>query len=292
MQRKTGRRLLDVAAATSRAKSIAKSHMPKTPIEDKTISEDTRPSLPELPSSHKTSQSETKFENQSDHSNKFEKKVDSTHAALKREQSDISKSFPKTRPNFQKENTNSSAGSAVINNNDEKPNVQEDASLKAVELMKEATDDKQEGIFFSNTEDKAPSRQSTGERAEQLRRMMEDGDDDRKGTAVESPEALQDTESFKSIPTPQVETSPVLADEIQRGRRRGRRKVMKKKTIKDDEGYLVTKEEPAWESFSEDDSATAKEKILFSSALSTGKSKKGGGGRPGQGNIMSFFGKK
>ena len=117
MQRKTGRRLLDVAAATSQAKSIAKSHMPKTPIENKTMSEDTRPSLPELSSSHKTSQSETKFENQSDHSNKFEKKVDSTHAALKREQSEISKSFPKTRPNFQKENTNSSAGSAVINNN-------------------------------------------------------------------------------------------------------------------------------------------------------------------------------
>jgi len=36
-------------------------------------------------------------------------------------------------------------------------------------------------------------------------------------------------------------------------RRRGRRKVMKKKTTRDAEGYLVTKEEAEWESFSEEE---------------------------------------
>ena len=89
---------------------------------------------------------------------------------------------------------------------------------------------------------------------------------------------------------------------------------MKKKTIKDDEGYLgtygndpqnrmhmsmklrrsaaVTKEEPAWESFSEDEPPPPKERTPASTAASsTAKSKKGAG-KPGQGNIMSFFGKK
>ena len=77
------------------------------------------------------------------------------------------------------------------------------------------------------------------------------------------------------------------------GRRRGRRKVMKKKTIKDEEGYLVTKEEPAWESFSEDEPAPQqKDNTPASTAGSLGKGKKAAGGKVGQGNIMSFFGRK
>lgn len=39
-------------------------------------------------------------------------------------------------------------------------------------------------------------------------------------------------------PTSQKEASPEPAVVVTGGRRRGRRKVMKKKTIKDDEGYL------------------------------------------------------
>lgn len=65
---------------------------------------------------------------------------------------------------------------------------------------------------------------------------------------------------------------------------------MKKITYKDEEGFLVTKEEPAWESFSEDEQAPiSKPKSHSSTNL---KSKKGVGGKPVQGNIMSFFGKK
>ncbi len=66
---------------------------------------------------------------------------------------------------------------------------------------------------------------------------------------------------------------------------------MKKKTTKDEEGYLVTKEEPAWESFSEDEPEPHKERAPMSSAAIS-KSKKAGDAKPGQGNIMSFFGKK
>ena len=59
---------------------------------------------------------------------------------------------------------------------------------------------------------------------------------------------------------------------------------------------LVTKEEPAWESFSEDEppapSASAKAKQPpVSGSAATGKGKKAAG-KPGQGNIMSFFGRK
>ncbi|EXJ63348.1 uncharacterized protein A1O5_11669 [Cladophialophora psammophila CBS 110553] len=96
-----------------------------------------------------------------------------------------------------------------------------------------------------------------------------------------------------------------------RRRRRGKRKVMRKRTTKED-GYLVTREEAVWESFSEDEPEppprAAKKEAPKSSAPKThsqgssssqaqnhagkagpGGKKKGPGGR---GNIMSFFGKK
>jgi DNA polymerase delta subunit 3 len=50
----------------------------------------------------------------------------------------------------------------------------------------------------------------------------------------------------------------------------------------------VTREEPVWESFSEDEPEQSKRKPAI---LTTAKQAKGGN-RPGQGNIMSFFGKK
>lgn len=52
----------------------------------------------------------------------------------------------------------------------------------------------------------------------------------------------------------------------------------------------MTKEEPAWESFSEDE-PPPKETTPASTASSTAKGKKMGE-KPGQGNIMSFFGKR
>ena len=55
---------------------------------------------------------------------------------------------------------------------------------------------------------------------------------------------------------------------------------------------VVTREEPEWESFSEDE-APAPPKRKPAVSASAGKSGKGGGGgKGGQGNIMSFFGKK
>ena len=77
--------------------------------------------------------------------------------------------------------------------------------------------------------------------------------------------------------------------------------MLKKKTTKDAEGYLVTREEPVWESFSEDEPPPKKAKLPPVSASIAAKVKKsgaaaaGGGaaaGKVGQGNIMSFFAKK
>jgi len=53
----------------------------------------------------------------------------------------------------------------------------------------------------------------------------------------------------------------------------------------------VTKEEPVWESFSEDEPERHKADTPASTASSVSKGKKGNG-KPGQGNIMSFFTKK
>lgn len=51
--------------------------------------------------------------------------------------------------------------------------------------------------------------------------------------------------------------------------------------------HTVTVEEPSWESFSEDEPAPPPKK---KPAVSANKGKTGG--KPGQGNIMSFFSKK
>ena len=89
-------------------------------------------------------------------------------------------------------------------------------------------------------------------------------------------------------------------------RRRGKRKVMKKKTMKDEEGYLVTREEPVWESFSEDEPAprpaakTKTQPAAGSQSQSQGKAGAKGGGAGGEkgkqkgggADIMKFFGKK
>ena len=53
----------------------------------------------------------------------------------------------------------------------------------------------------------------------------------------------------------------------------------------------MTVEEPAWESFSEDDIPQKANMLTSTAASSLAKGKKTGG-KPGQGNIMSFFGKK
>jgi DNA polymerase delta subunit 3 len=97
-----------------------------------------------------------------------------------------------------------------------------------------------------------------------------------------------DVSTGQEAEKPEPEEPPIT---VQGGRRRGRRQVKKKKTLKDEEGYLVTKEELVWESFSEDEPAPSKPK---SGGFGSSAAPKGGKStaKPGQGNIMSFFSKK
>jgi len=98
-------------------------------------------------------------------------------------------------------------------------------------------------------------------------------------------------------------------------RKRGKRKVLKKTTKRDEKGYLgscspnsrkkkkrliegvVTKNEYVYESYSEDDEEVMDEKVVKKSVPVTtkteGEKKKGkGAGAAGQKSLMSFYGKK
>lgn len=102
---------------------------------------------------------------------------------------------------------------------------------------------------------------------------------------------MQETDGPAPEPQPEPEQTMTITD----GRRRGRRKVMKKKTTKDAEGFLVTKQEPVWESFSEEDTPAAapqSKKQSSGPGKAPATSDKGSAGKKGQGNIMSFFSKK
>ncbi|KAI5818734.1 DNA polymerase subunit Cdc27 [Pyronema omphalodes] len=112
---------------------------------------------------------------------------------------------------------------------------------------------------------------------QELEAMMESDDD-------EQPPPKKKMAS--PSPSPQKEEKPEPVKEEPR-RRRGKRKVTKKVTTKDEEGYLVTKTETTWESYSEDETAppppASKPKAAPAKAVK----------KPtGQGNIMSFFQKK
>ncbi|TLD11821.1 DNA polymerase delta subunit 3-like [Venturia nashicola] len=113
---------------------------------------------------------------------------------------------------------------------------------------------------------------------------MEDADEGVSQGAIDTP---KESEAEESQATQQEEPKETVT--VENGRRRGRRRVMKKKTVKDEEGYLVTREEAAWESFSEDEPAPKKAKPTPAPAA---KGAKKSAAKPGQGNIMSFFGKK
>ncbi|CCC08290.1 hypothetical protein SMACR_01838 [Sordaria macrospora] len=141
------------------------------------------------------------------------------------------------------------------------------------------------------------SRKSRKEREEELRRMMEDDEDEDMEDKADSP-APEEEEPVVEEPSAKAEAAKEEDKEIVTttgdGRRRGKRRVMKKKQIMDDQGYLVTIQESAWESFSEDEAPPAsKPKLKVASSVPPAAAGKGKKAAPkGQGNIMSFFSKK
>ncbi|RYP51689.1 hypothetical protein DL769_010778 [Monosporascus sp. CRB-8-3] len=136
------------------------------------------------------------------------------------------------------------------------------------------------------------ARQTRRDRQAELRRMMEESDEEEAESKPHSPaEEPVEEESPAPEPEPKVEEPTEVISSSGDGRRRGRRRVMHKKQIMDDQGYLVTIQEPGWESFSEEEAPPPQKPKPAKTTQPAAKPKKPAG-KGGQGNIMSFFGKK
>lgn len=148
----------------------------------------------------------------------------------------------------------------------------------------------------------AAARKDKAARTAKLKAMMDDDDDsdtemqDAPAAAADAPaepmeedEEVVDTSGALDAPVPAQK--PQESVTVDGGRRRGRRQVRKKRTYTDEEGYLVTKEEMEWESFSEEDDAAKLEAKKIKTLPALAKKKAGAPGAK-QGNIMAFFGKR
>ncbi|RDL40011.1 Uncharacterized protein BP5553_04351 [Venustampulla echinocandica] len=195
--------------------------------------------------------------------------------ALKRDSSNFFKAFAKAKP---KEGTDSSAAASPA------------LSAAEDEPMKDVSDDEEETYVPPPQPSKEivdSDRKKRKEREEALRMMMED-DEDEEPVVAEKVEAVEEEERPKSkSESVEAKEEPVVAGD---GRKRGKRRVMKKKATKNAEGYLVTKEELVWESFSEDEPVAPPK--LKTQTSATGTKGKKPAAKAGQGSIMSFFGKK
>ncbi|UNI20399.1 CDC27 protein [Purpureocillium takamizusanense] len=155
--------------------------------------------------------------------------------------------------------------------------------------------------------DAAAVRRTRKEREEELKRMMEedeeeDEDEEKDGSNEQSDEEMQDAvdPDTQTVAEPPAQDKPEdkepaeVVSSTGDGRRRGKRRIMKKKRILDDQGYMVTIQEPGWESFSEDEVAQppAKKAAPTPTPSSSNPKAKKPTGKSGQGNIMSFFSKK
>ncbi|KXX77115.1 DNA polymerase delta subunit 3 [Madurella mycetomatis] len=140
---------------------------------------------------------------------------------------------------------------------------------------------------------------SRKQREEELRRMMEEDDDDDDDDEEEASEQAEEEppeepmEEEPPAPEPAKPEESEIVTASTNGRRRGKRRVMRKKQVMDDQGYLVTIQEPGWESFSEDEPPPPTKPKTTSSTPATQAAKpKKNGPKGSQGTIMSFFSKK
>ncbi|KAF2248777.1 hypothetical protein BU26DRAFT_518989 [Trematosphaeria pertusa] len=184
---------------------------------------------------------------------------------------DIFKSFAKAKPKAKE----------AEKSKESTPAPAEDEQMQGMSEDEGDADDEPQVQF--DKEKAETARKAREEREEKLRKMME-ADIEMSDAPPEAENDSQDAPLDKEATSKSAESEATVI--VQGGRRRGRRRVMKKKTVKDEDGYLVTKEEPVWESFSEDEPQPKKPKPAPKPA-STAKGKKGG--KQGQGSIASFF---
>ncbi|KAH8155255.1 uncharacterized protein LAJ45_00264 [Morchella importuna] len=128
------------------------------------------------------------------------------------------------------------------------------------------------------------------EKDEELRNMMDDDDEgDIKMEDDEEP-PVKMAKIENQAGSPDIPTGAVAGVVTSGGRVRGKRKVLKKIQSRDSDGYLATKTEHVWESFSEDEPEPPKPKPVVK-PVAKGKKNKDNQSK-GQGNLMSYFAKK
>lgn len=117
--------------------------------------------------------------------------------------------------------------------------------------MKDVSDGEQEAEFLETNNQNTIKGKTKSEREEELRKMMDEPgtatldtclicryilklrtDEEMEGTGEGEPSQHSDPIATSKEPSPE----PAVT--VTGGRRRGRRKIMKKRTIKDEEGYL------------------------------------------------------
>ena len=167
-----------------------------------------------------------------------EKKAITKPTATKRQSSDLFKSFAKAKPNPKKEESASSAEASPAS-----APAAEDVSMTG--FSDDEGDDEIAEQLDTDTETKLPSGKSKKDRQEELKAMMDAEDDDLDenmedaGTGIATPTA-DSPAAGSPVETREVKEEPKETVTVENGRRRGRRRVMKKKTVKDEEGYLGT----------------------------------------------------
>jgi DNA polymerase delta subunit 3 len=157
--------------------------------------------------------------------------------ALKRQSSDLFKSFAKSKPPKLKtsdSNATSASGSA-----NQSPVEKEDEAMQGMS-DDEAASDIDEEMLEAQAEKAEQARKARKEKEARLRQMMDEEEDE--------DEDMQDADGGAEPATEPVDESTALDQpeepekkeevSISNGRRRGRRKVMKKRTYKDEDGYL------------------------------------------------------
>lgn len=270
---------------------------------------------------------------------------------LKHESSSLFKAFAKQKekPTLKKQNTTASSASketdsrveeeslgesedeaVFLDTNTKKPaskkraatEIQREKEEKRKKLRRMMDDDAEE-------ENEVPSvDKATNNTAEPVTAQASTGDDETAPVGNEHKERDKDTVAWsdsddnddenegKASKKTNSQTTDALSQDTTAvappKRKRGRRKIMKKRTMKDEDGYLVTREEEAWESFSEDEEPASSVSIArpaFAPGGKKGKSgsapssqQKAGPGKSGgaataaktggKKDIMSFFGKR
>ncbi|KAL8769982.1 MAG: hypothetical protein Q9209_004229 [Squamulea sp. 1 TL-2023] len=255
VKRRTGARPLpaQTAPAASRASLDSKASTPAMKAETKPSQAPTSKAL----SSQAADRSETKSKDETPQQSSQQKKPATKTPALKREQSDIFKSFSKPPNKVSRENTASSAGGASPAPKVETPAAEEAPIFQEDESMDDASNGEQLEDSMISEEKAAKSKRPTrSEREDQLKKLLDDDDDgmtasttiyipknktltatDDEPTNTTEPEANNQVQSQPTVEAPEKQ-APMPSTTTSGGRRRGRRKIMKKKTIKDDEGYL------------------------------------------------------